>query len=194
MPRRLPTGASSGRPDATAAPTPPFSAVAAAPSLLASRQLRAEHRRIEQTLALLLSDPDIERATLRRCAYDVAAHLRADASLLYPIVERAWHRPIVELRDLQQRMRLLLAKITAKNVDPRWRKARLRELEAAFRDHARLEDEAALPWLEGATSTASLEDLGRRFRTFRATLLERRLQREKTARTPGAPREKFRGF
>ncbi len=144
-----------------------------APPLLATRQLRAEHRRIEQTLALLLNDPDVERATLRQCAYDVAAHLLADASLLYPIVERAWHRQLVELRDLQQRMQLLLAKITARNLHPRWRKAHLRDLQAAFRDHARLEDEAALPWLEGATSTASLEDLGRRIRTFRAILLER---------------------
>jgi hypothetical protein len=154
-------------------PRPPES-VTALPPLVATRQLHAEHRRLEQTLALLLNDPDAARETFRRCMDDVAAHLHADASILYPVIERAWHRPAVELRDPHDRMRQLLSRVTAPKIDARRRRLLLHELQASFREHARTEESSALPWLEGATSHQALEDLGRRMHDLRTKTLSRR--------------------
>jgi hypothetical protein len=147
--------------------------VTALPPLVATRQLHAEHRRLEQTLTLLLNDPDAARETFRRCADDLGAHLFADASLLYPVIERGWNRPAVELRDPHDRMRQLLSRITEPRVDARRRRVLLHELQAAFREHARTEESSALPWLEGATSSPALEDLGRRMHELRTKVLAR---------------------
>jgi hypothetical protein len=125
-------------------------------------------------LTLLLNDTDAASATLRRCVDDVAAHLLADSSLLYPIIERAWNRPLVELRDPQDRMQRLLPRLKAPRLDVHRRRALLQELRAAFGEHARAEEASALPWLEGSTSAPALEDLGRKMHALRATLLSRR--------------------
>jgi len=119
---------------------------------------------------LLLSDPDAARETLRRCVDDLGAHLDADASLLYPILEEAWHRPVVELRDPQDRMRHLLPKLKAPGLEAHRRRMLLHELRAAFSEHARVEEASALPWLEGSTSSRALEELGRKMHAMRAKL------------------------
>jgi hypothetical protein len=130
-----------------------------------------EHRRLEQMLVLLASDSGVSRETLRQCVDELAAHLGAEEAVLYPRIEREWDRPVGELRQLQGRMRLLLARITSPSLAESLRAAYLRELDAAFREHARIEEGVALPWLQATMNAASLEELGRRLRDFRAARL-----------------------
>jgi hypothetical protein len=138
------------------------------------RQLHAEHRRLEQTLTLLRNDPTAARETLLLCLDDLAAHLLADESLLYPMLEHGWNRAVSELRDPHNRMRELVSMVGTPRVDGRRRGEQLHELQAAFREHARAEESSALPWLEGATPPRALEDLGRQMQALRAKLLARR--------------------
>lgn len=161
----------SGRAQGSAILLRPPESATALPPLIVTRQLHGEHRRLEQTLTLLLNDSDAARETLRRCVDDLSAHLLADASLLYPILEEAWHRPVVELRDPQHRMRQLLPKLKAPGVNAHRRRALLQELLGAFREHARVEEASALPWLEGSTSSPVLAELGRNMRAMRAKLM-----------------------
>ena len=171
--RRGPCPLCSGRAQGSVTFPRPDAGTARRP-LAAVRQLHAEHRRLEQTLTLLRNDPTAARETLLLCLDDLAAHLLADESLLYPMLEQGWNRAVSELRDPHNRMRELVSMVGTPRVDGRRRGEQLHELQAAFREHARAEESSALPWLEGATPPRALEDLGRQMQALRAKLLARR--------------------
>jgi len=149
------------------------SGAAGAGSRRATRHLREEHRRIEQTLTLLMVDARVDRETLRRVVADVDAHLAAEEALLYPVIERAWNRPLAEQREVHGHLRFLLSMLTQPRTDPALHARQLRDLDSLFREHARLTEQVALPWIEGALSAGSLEALGERMQTLRASLLAR---------------------
>lgn len=136
----------------------------------ATDYLREQHRQTEQVLALLGEDTDVDSATIVRVVGDMRAHLKAEETLLYPIVERAWNRPLSKQRELHRRMHLLLSKLAAplaaSPAHGTLCKTQLSALRVAFREHARLSECAALPWLEGSMSPAALGPLRRQLADF----------------------------
>jgi hypothetical protein len=97
---------------------------------------RGRCRRIEQTLALLVRDPDVDAKTLQRFAAALDAHLNAADHLLVPMVETSGKGPFARQRELNRHLRSLLAKATKSRVDRASRQRCLRALEASFRKHA----------------------------------------------------------
>jgi hypothetical protein len=109
---------------------------------------RGRYRQIEQTLALLVHDPDLDGETMRRAAIALDAHLSAVDSILYPMVESTRRAPLAEQRALSGRLRLLLAKATKSGIDRGTRQRRLRALGVSFREHVRLDEESLFPYLQ----------------------------------------------
>jgi hypothetical protein len=134
------------------------------------RSLRREHRRIEQTLVLLASDPGVEETVLRRVLADVSAHLETKETLVYPVVEGTDPRPLRRQREIHGRIRILVSKIARGKVAIRW--AYLQNLSITFREHASLVDREVLPALESALSPAALSELELRMRQAHAVALE----------------------
>jgi hypothetical protein len=119
---------------------------------------------------LLAADPDVEDAVLSRLVVDLTAHLDADATVLRPALEHVLNRPLVAQRELHARLKQLLSVIPG---EPPFRRDRLRELHAAFLEHARFEDGVAVPALESAMDVRSLDTLWRGIRAARAAVLVR---------------------
>jgi hypothetical protein len=132
-------------------------------------EIREQHGRIEQVLTLLVADPSVEDPVLSGFVVEVTAHLDADASTLYPTLERALGHPTTQTqRALQNRLRQMLCRILRCR-DPQLRSDRLRDLRAAFQEHSRFEERVALPALESAMGERGLEELGRKMRASRMT-------------------------
>jgi hypothetical protein len=112
----------------------------------APRDIRIEHRRIEQILLLLLADAGVEDGVVSRFVDDMAAHLDLDTRILYPALERALG-PIVELRKVQVRLQRALSRLSLRGKGA-IRIYRLRRLHAVFQEHCRLEERAALPFIQ----------------------------------------------
>jgi hypothetical protein len=110
--------------------------------------LWGEHRRIEQILALLVADPGVEPRALSRFSADLTAHLDAEASVVYPLLEHMLNRPLTTQRELQARLRRMLAGISEPDRFESTRVDRLRQLRTAFQEHSRFEEAVALPVLE----------------------------------------------
>jgi|HubBroStandDraft_1064217.scaffolds.fasta_scaffold38087_1 hypothetical protein len=131
--------------------------------------IREQHRRIEQILILLVADPGVEDPVLSRFVAEVTAHLDADASTLYPTMDRALGHPATQKqRELQNRLRQVLCRILPCR-DPLLRGDRLRELQAAFQEHSRFEERVALPAVESAMDHPSLAALGGKMRGSKKT-------------------------
>jgi len=109
---------------------------------------RGGYRQIEQTLALLVHHPDVDARTLQRFATALDAHLNTADNLLYPVVESARKCALGRQRELNRRLRFLLAKATQSGVDRASRRRRLRALESCFRQHARLDEAWIVPCLQ----------------------------------------------
>jgi hypothetical protein len=126
----------------------PFSSLranlAAIPAVSAEALCRGGYRQIEQTLALLVHDPDVDARTLQRFATALGAHLDAADNLLYTIVETSRNSPLTEQRQLNHRLRSLLAKATKSGIGKTSRRRWLRALESSFRKHVRLNEQLAL--------------------------------------------------
>jgi hypothetical protein len=122
---------------------------------------------IEQTLVLLVADPGAEDQMLSRFVADLTAHLDAEASLLYPILERALG-PLTTPRELHNRLGRLLSRILPGR-DRAFRGDRLLKLREVFREHSRYVERVALPALENVMNERSLEALGRMMRASRVT-------------------------
>jgi len=134
-----------------------------------ARDIRAQHGRIEQILALLVADPGVEDPVLSRFAADLTAHLDADASAHSSMLERALG-PLTagRQRELQSRLRQLLSGILPCQ-DEMLRSDQLRELRATFHEHSRFEERIALPALESMLGERSLDAFGRDVRAARVT-------------------------
>ena len=146
----------------------------------ASRDLREEHRRLEQILTLLAAERTVDPSALSRFAADLTAHLEAEASVFYPAVERALNRPLTTQRSLHARLRLVLSATTsAFGDDDAFRSDRLRELRAVFQEVSRFEERVALPALESVMAEEAIEALWQRVRAARSDVL---LQYGKTTR------------
>jgi hypothetical protein len=145
---------------------PSAAALCAADGASASEYLRGQHRRLEQILLLLAADIRADGKTIARVAADVTAHLDAEEDLLRPLLERAWRCPVANKRALHGGMHRSLAKLAISRSDGPVRRTLLRELVVAFREHARLVDGVALPWIEDAMSPATLVTLHGRLRTL----------------------------
>jgi hypothetical protein len=130
--------------------------------------IREQHGRIEQILVLLDAEPGAEDPMLSRFAVDLTAHLEAEERILHPLLEGVLNRPLAAQRQLQVQMRHLLAQILPGR-DGALRSDRLRELRAAFQEHARFEEQLALPALESSMDERSFEALGRKMRASRVT-------------------------
>jgi hypothetical protein len=137
------------------------------------RRLREEHRRIEQALVLLtslLAIGQVDEELVARVAAEVAAQLSAEEKELYPLLERARSRPLEDLRALGDRTHALAASASRANPGES-RDSNVKALHLAFREHARLVEREALPWLESALSTDSLDRLAQRVADVRAGML-----------------------
>ena len=128
--------------------------------------MRKDHRRIEQLL-LLAGEVPIDDAELRRVLDTVDAHLDAEVSVLYPLVERWLPDRIGAVRELRARLKDSLARVWA--LKGRARQSEVAALRAEFRDHARLEERVVLPALEGLLTASALGDLGAHFGRARIT-------------------------
>jgi hypothetical protein len=135
-----------------------------------TRELHEEHRRIEQTLALLAGEPALDDATVLRLATDLTAHSEAEVSVLYPAAERALSRPLTPQRALQSRLLRLMSQVSGERA---LRGERLRELRVLFQEHARFEEGVALPALETVMSPRSLDALWRKVKAARTAVLVR---------------------
>jgi putative zinc ribbon protein/hemerythrin HHE cation binding domain-containing protein len=138
----------------------------------AVRDIRDHHGRIEQILLLLVADPGVEDQVLSGFVADLTAQLEAEASILYPALERALG-PLTAVRKLQHRLQRALSRIVLPDGGDTVRRDRLRMLHAAFREHARVEERVALPALESLMGPQSLDALGREMRATRAAALAR---------------------
>ena len=140
----------------------------------ASEYLRGQHRRIEQILVLLAADISPDSKTIARVAADVTAHLDAEEDLLRPLLERAWRCPVANKRALHGGMRRSLTKLAISRGNGPVRRTLFKELVAAFREHTRLVDGVALPWIEDAMSPATLYTLHGQLRALHELSRRRR--------------------
>jgi hypothetical protein len=138
------------------------------------RSAGEEHRRIEQIVMFLAADPGADGAVLSAMALDLAAHLDADDSVLYPALERALNRPLTEQRALRDRMRRMLSTVAG---DAAFRSDWLRKLRALLLEHARFEEGVALAAVDTLMSRRSLNALWRRVCAARAASLARHAKR-----------------
>ena len=129
----------------------------------AVRDIRVDHGRLEQILLLLVADPSVEDGVVSRFAADLTAHLEAEASVIYPVLERALG-PLTALRKLQSRLQRALSRIALPGAGEAIRSDRLRVLHAALQEHSRFEERVALPVLETFMAPQSLEALGQELR------------------------------
>lgn len=138
----------------------------------AAGDLREEHRRIEQILTLM-STGALRRRDLSRVVTDVRAHLEAEATVLYPLLERALYGPLTTLRQLQSRVKRALSRISSPGCDEIALHDAWRELRAGFDEHARFEERVALPALESLLNPPSLGRLGEEMRAVRESVIGR---------------------
>jgi len=129
-------------------------------SVSAEALWRGGYRQIEQTLALLVHDPDVDAKTLQRFATVLDAHLSAADNLFYPIVENWRKGPLARQRELNRHLRSLLAKATKSGVDGASRRRCLRALESSFRKHVRLDEASILPHVQASESGGVPSTLG----------------------------------
>jgi len=80
-------------------------------------------------------------------------------------------RPLVAQRALQSRLRDWLSRISASGADM-LSGDRLRELRAAFQEHARFEEQVTLPTLESLIDERRLDSLGQAMGAARKTAFE----------------------
>jgi hypothetical protein len=116
---------------------------------------------------LLVADPGVEDRVLSRFAADLTAHLDAEASILSPILERAFG-PLTTERELQSRLRQLLSRILP-GCNRAFRNDRLMKLRAAFQEHSHFVEQVALPALLSVMDERSLEALGRKMHAAHLT-------------------------
>lgn len=117
---------------------------------------RGGYRQIEQTLALLVHDPDVDAKALQRFAAALDARLSAADPLLYPIAEISRRAPLTRQRELNRSLRALLAKATKSGVDKASRQRCLRALESSFRKHVRLDEAPIVPRAQAETGSMPL--------------------------------------
>lgn len=137
----------------------------------ATMLLRRDHRNIEQALALIGSIWDVTDDDFHALAADLMAHLAADESLLYPAAERAMVDDLAAHRVRHARLRTAVIQATGRTGDRTVFRQRLSDLADAFATHARLEERTVHPSLESALNEASLEALGTKVATFRASMM-----------------------
>jgi hemerythrin-like domain-containing protein len=139
----------------------------------AAQDLREEHRRIEQILVLLRAEARVDSPVLTRFAADLTAHLEADVTVLYPVLERALNRPLAAQRELQSRLRQMLCWISVSRKADALRCDRLRQVHMDLQEHCRFEERVALPVLESLMDAKSLETLGQHIRNARSSAFAR---------------------
>ncbi len=132
----------------------------------AAGDLREEHRRIEQIFTLMSAGP-LRPGDLSGMVADVRAHLEAEATVLYPLLERTLARPLAILHENRSRLERALSRISSLAGDVAALPGAWRELRAAFDAHARFEESVALPALESLLNPPSLERLGDEMRAVR---------------------------
>jgi hypothetical protein len=135
----------------------------------ATRLLQHEHRQFEQALALLEAHDGDCTSELAALIADLAAHLSAEESVLYPAAERALGQTFRTQRDQHARVRSAIAATMSprKGAVPFMR--RLFELTEAFKLHSRLDERLLHASLDGRLRDSALEALGEQIAVFQSS-------------------------
>jgi hypothetical protein len=132
--------------------------------------LRHEHRHLEQGLALLEAEYEACSLDLATLVSELTAHLATEEHIFYPQAEETLGRPLQAQREQHARVRAAMAQASSGARAKAPLGVRLLELTETFREHARLEERALHPTLEGVMSEGALESLGDEMAVFRAAV------------------------
>lgn len=138
--------------------------------MMATQMLRQQHRHIEQGLAILESQADDCESEFEELVVELTAHLAAEESIFYPGAEQALGQALEEQRREHERVRDAVKKAARACSDSRQFPRRLFDLTEAFRAHARAEERAVHPSLEGVLGGRNLEALGCEIAAFYAAV------------------------
>ena len=138
--------------------------------MMATAMLRQQHRQIEQGLAILESHADDCESDFEALVVELTAHLAAEESVFYPGAEEALGQPLAEQRKHHERVRDAVAKAARAASDARRFPRLLFDLTEAFKAHARAEERAVHPSLEGVLGGRNLEALGCEVAAFYAAV------------------------
>jgi len=138
--------------------------------MMATSMLRQQHRQIEQGLAILESQADDCESDFEALVVELTAHLAAEESVFYPGAEEALGQLLAEQREHNQRVRVAVTRAVRATSDAQRFPRLLFDLTEAFKAHARAEERAVHPSLEGVLGGRNLEALGCEVAAFYAAV------------------------
>jgi hypothetical protein len=167
----------------------------------ATRILRQQHRHIEQELALLEAQAGDCAGDFETVVVELTAHLAAEADVFYAAAEKALGQPLEEQRRQHGRVREAIVQAAEASSDTKSFARLLFDLTEAFKAHARVEERAIHPSLEGLLGQRQLEALGAKVAAFHSAVSRSLregdggatwLDRSTTRQNPCAPRDERR--
>jgi hypothetical protein len=129
--------------------------------MMATRILRQQHRHIEQSLAILeATQAGACESDFEALVVELTAHLAAEESVFYPGAEQVLGQTLDEQRRHHESVRDAVRRAARATGDTRRFPRLLFDLTEAFKAHARAEERAVHPSLEGVLGDRNLEALG----------------------------------
>jgi len=138
--------------------------------MMATQLLRQQHRHIEQGLALLEEQSDDCESEFEALVVELTAHLAAEMDVFYRAAEAALGQPLAEQRRHHEHLHKAVSRAERASGEPASFPRRLFDLAETFKAHARLEERAIHPSIEGLMGQQELEVLGTHVAAFQAAV------------------------